>query len=117
MSKTDIDNLCIMIKLSGKRRLLDLETEIFSNYTCTNLYLDNLMKGFSDFRTSEKIYYYASHVIGGRWAEAEHLILCDPIFSFWYTTDIIKARWPEVEPIIKKDNDIWKAYCHRYGIL
>lgn len=74
-------------------------------------------------RKPESAFYYARGVIGGRWPEAEPVIMKDAGFASWYAEFILRrdpewtsqeghenGRWPEAEPYIMKDPFV--AYCY-----
>ena len=46
---------------------------------------------------------YAREVLGGRWPEAEPVIVKDGAAAYEYAQRVIKGRWPEAEPVIAKD--------------
>ncbi len=63
----------------------------------------------------EYAYWYAENVIGGRWEEAEPLILTNVKWAYVYALDFIDGRWPEAEPIISTD-DQW-AYMYAFNVI
>ena len=70
---------------------------------------------FVIMRRPERAYEYARDVIKGRWLEAEPVIMKSPIWAFYYAKDVIKGRWPEAEPYIMK-NPEW-AYWYARKII
>jgi len=54
-------------------------------------------------------YWYARHIIHGRWREAEPVFMTDPRWACWYASNI-KGRWPEAEDVIKTDPYWWELY-------
>ena len=50
-----------------------------------------------------KMYRFATHVIKGRWPEAEPIIMKHPYRALQYAKEIIKDRWSEAEPYIMQD--------------
>jgi len=48
-------------------------------------------------------YYYAKHVIKGRWELGEAAISKDVYYSYLYAKHVIKGRWELVEPNISKN--------------
>ena len=50
-------------------------------------------------------YWYALHIIKGRWPEAEATIMTSSYWAYWYAYNVIKGRWPEAEAIILSDPD------------
>ena len=48
-------------------------------------------------------YWYALHIIKGRWPEAEATIMTSPEWSYRYARHVIKDRWPEAEAIAAFD--------------
>lgn len=48
-------------------------------------------------------YYYARHILNGKWPEAEPIIMTNPNMAVKYAAEIIGGRWPEAEPSIIKD--------------
>ena len=62
------------------------------------------------------LYWYADAVIGGRWPEAEPIIMKDAKWAYWYASDVMKyKRWTEAEPYIMK-NAYW-AYWYARNIM
>jgi hypothetical protein len=57
------------------------------------------------------IYKYARDIMGGRWKEAEPIILEDPETALEYARDIIGGRWKEAEPFIMRDPKIAYKYA------
>jgi hypothetical protein len=43
----------------------------------------------------EWAYFYACHIIGGRWKEAENIISTDSYWAYIYAGNIIKGKLPE----------------------
>ena len=60
--------------------------------------------------TPELAYYYAEHIVGGRWDEGEPCIIHIPDRAYLYARDIIGGPWPEAEPYIKQDKYAWDSY-------
>ena len=48
-------------------------------------------------------FWYALHVIKGRWPEAEEVIMRDARSAQYYAEHVIGGRWPEAEVIIMTD--------------
>ena len=59
----------------------------------------------------EWAYWYASNVVGGRWPEAEPLILTNIAMTYWYAYNIIKGRWPEAECVILNSSEFSYLYA------
>ena len=55
-------------------------------------------------------YFYSCDVIRGRWPEAEPTIITYPSCIYLYSRHVIKGRWPEAEPNIMNDNFWWNVY-------
>jgi len=55
-------------------------------------------------------YYYAKHVIKGRWELGELAISKDSGYSFSYAKYVIKGRWELGEPSISKDAGYYSFY-------
>ena len=55
-------------------------------------------------------YWYALHIIKGRWPEAEATIMTSPEWSYWYALDVIRGRWPEGEEAIKTNPELVYLY-------
>ena len=71
-----------------------------------------------DARTAVR---YAATVIKGRWPEAEHIILQDPVEAAWYAVNVLGRRWPELEPKLIRltstwDREILYNYCWTFGL-
>ena len=66
-------------------------------------------------KAPEYAYWYAENVIGGRWHEAEPIILTNAGCAYWYARDVIGGRWKEAEPIILT-SDKW-AYSYAYDVV
>jgi len=62
------------------------------------------------------LYYCAKEIIGGRWPEAEPIIMTSPGYTYYYSKDIIKDRWPEAEPAIMKNSYWWKLYRDHFKL-
>ena len=60
-------------------------------------------------------YYYARHIIKGRWKEGEEAIRRDPRWAYLYARDVIGERWPEGEETMKKDS-YW-VYLYARNII
>ena len=60
-------------------------------------------------------YWYAKHILEGRWTEAEKVIITNTMWAYWYARDIIRGRWPEAEPVFRKDPEV--AYWYSRNIL
>lgn len=58
----------------------------------------------------ELAYHYAGRVIKGRWPEAEDLIKQSIDTALDYALFVIKGRWREAEDMFKQDPEIWKKY-------
>jgi len=56
-------------------------------------------------------YYYARHVIKGRWPEGEKVIASVPYYAYRYALYTIKDRFPEGEKAIASD----PVYAHAYA--
>jgi len=63
----------------------------------------------------EDLYYCANDIIGGRWLEAEPIIMTSPVYAYLYSRDVIKGRWPEAEPTIMTDP--YYIYRYTYDII
>ena len=59
---------------------------------------------------SKWAYYYARHIINGRWPEGEKAIASSPDWAYYYAHDIIKGRFPEGEKAIASDPKWASAY-------
>ena len=63
---------------------------------------------------SKWAYYYARHIINGRWPEGEKAIASDPhwayLYAYGYALDIIKGRFLEGEKTIANDSYWAKLY-------
>jgi len=57
-------------------------------------------------------YFYSRDVIKGRWLEAEPTIIADMAYAYYYSRDVIKDRWPEAEPIIMASPE----YAYNYSL-
>ena len=60
---------------------------------------------------------YAETVIGGRWPEAEPIMLKEPYVGYLYTMNVLKQRWPELEQEIIKRQDGSTACYYATGVL
>jgi hypothetical protein len=58
----------------------------------------------------QSAYYYAKHIIKGRWEQGEAIIATDPDWAYWYAYYVIKGRWEQGEPIIATDPHWAKFY-------
>ncbi len=58
---------------------------------------------------------YALNVIGGRWPEAEPVIMQDAYAACEYACNILKCRWPEAEPVIMQKG--YSAFCYARDII
>ena len=59
-------------------------------------------------------YYYAKHVIKGRWPEGEPYIATDPYWAYSYANYVLNRRWPEGEPAIARDPRLAKLYTNAF---
>ena len=73
-----------------------------------NRYEAELLSARNPYRLAD----YAKTVIGGRWPEAEPVIMKDPDACVYYAGDVINGRWPEAEPVIMKDPAIAVKYAY-----
>jgi len=60
-------------------------------------------------------YWYARHIIEGRWELAEPAISKDAEYSFYYALNLIKGKWEKAEPAIIK-NAYYSYLYARYVI-
>jgi hypothetical protein len=60
-------------------------------------------------------YFYAKNIIQGRWPEAEPIIAASQEWAIEYARYIVKGRWPEGEPIIVLD--AWAAHYYARDII
>lgn len=67
-------------------------------------------------RMSNSAYLYAHDILKRRWIEAEPIIMMDSEFAYWYASYIIKDRWIEAEPIIEGNAHYWDCYCLRFSL-
>ena len=66
----------------------------------------------------ENICAYASKVIGGRWLEAEPIILDGGIDTIAkYLRDVVKGKWPEAEPVILEKGTLEDAMFYATNVL
>ena len=87
-----MNDIKLMITLSGSKRLPHLEADIFKDAELTCYYLNAICKDLDWYYTcnakddcSIAAYRYAVHVIKGRWLEAEAVINSAETGKFWYT--------------------------------
>jgi hypothetical protein len=55
-------------------------------------------------------YYYAYHVIRGRWRQGEAVIAKDPTIAYWYAVDVVQDRWPRGEVAIMSNSATARGY-------
>jgi len=60
--------------------------------------------------STEYTYLYSRHVIKGRWPEAELMIMANLAYAYYYARYVIKGRWLEAEPTIMNDSYLWQFY-------
>jgi hypothetical protein len=66
----------------------------------------------------ENICTYASKVIGGRWKEAEPIILDEGIDAIArYLRDVVKGRWIEAEPILLERGKLEDAMYYAVNVM
>lgn len=89
------------------------EIEVFEKYGASVFSIQNILHIIK--KIPQSAYSYATHVIGGRWKEAEPYIMESPNSAYWYAVDVIKGRWKEAEPFIKQSM-WWPDYKSRFRI-
>ena len=90
-----LQDLCTKARKAGACSIVD---EILEEYTSVQDLIDR-----NPEKASEWAYWYARHVIKGRWPEGESVIMTSLEWAHWYALDVIKGRWPEAESVIMKD--------------
>jgi hypothetical protein len=60
--------------------------------------------------------WYADNVIGGRWPEAEPLIMKEAGYAYLYAIHIIRGQWIEAEPVIRKYAEYWNRYKMHFKV-
>jgi hypothetical protein len=97
-----LNELKTLLALNGQQRIMYAENEIFGNIELTDAYLKSLcynvhIKNRFRWRPNNNIrsiawlaYWYAAHVIKGRWLEAEPLIKTDRNARNYYMGDVIQ---------------------------
>jgi hypothetical protein len=110
-----LDELKTLLALNGNQRLAHLEEEIFADKELYTYYLKSISTMRFTNDVGSMIRNYAIFVIGGRWPEAEKMILENPYDVYFYTTDIIKGRWPEGEAVIATNPTFAQWYNEDFG--
>lgn len=122
-----LSELNTLLALSGNKRIVHLEEEIFADDELADSYLSALVPGMqlSNNGISNKcyaIYLYAAYTLKFRWTVAEHILLRDPYWATHYAIQVIKGRWPEAEHCIlqeeEKNNILRSLYlknCYNTG--
>ena len=72
---------------------------------------DNVKQREAAIKDPDKASEYAFYDIGGRWPEAEPVIMRDPRSAGDYATNVIGGRWPEAEPVIMRDPESAYEYA------
>jgi hypothetical protein len=90
-----LDELKTLLALNGQQRIPYAENEIFGNIELTDVYLKSLCysrrhRPWSNSCIAWYAYWYAAHVIKGRWPEAELLIKSDKIARNYYMGDVMQ---------------------------
>lgn len=112
-----IDELKIIIALSGNKRLHHLEEEIFTNNALSDYYLHNLCKHFNAHWYNEYdcgpmlAYYYARYILKDRWHVAEQFIASNHESGYSYAVFIIKDRFPLAELVISRNPEFAWRYA------
>jgi hypothetical protein len=98
MKLTDY-NLQELIDKAIQANACQAEIESLNQYSS----MEDLLENTSIEDKAFWFYWYALHVIKGRWIEAEEFIKTSPRYAYWYAQDVIKGRWEEAEEFIKTD--------------
>ena len=72
---------------------------------------DNVKQREAAIKDPDRASEYAFYDIGGRWPEAEPVIMRDPRAAGDYATNVIGGRWPEAEPVIMRDPESAYEYA------
>lgn len=139
-----LNNIFETLQPSG--RIPELESRIFADFNLTRKYLGSVL-GARHFQTSSwanfasAVTCHAMHTQNSPWPEAEHIILCNPYYSYryamsfgrwakaeavilnnggaelacWYAIDVIGGRWPEAESLIMQDKTYRELYMQARG--
>ena len=64
-----------------------------------------------------RLLHHAQYVRGGRWPQAEKLILKDLSTALEYAQNVLKSRWPDLETLILDRREYFLAYLYALYVI